>query len=806
VWSDVADSNREVPPGNAALAALAALKDLPDERKFLASQERFREIFEHAPSGIGVIGLDGRILQVNAAFCRILGYSEQELLSKTWDALIHSDDLMAAVESREQLSRDPQASPDTERRYIHNSGTVVWARVRVPRVRDAAGSALYSVVHVEDISERKRTEGALRESEDRFRIMADSCPTMLWVTDAAGGIQFINRAYRELCGVTFEQVEGRQWKSTIHPDDASLYVGIFERAVRERTPSRAEARFRRYNGEWRWVLSHAEPRFSPNGEFLGHVGLSLDITERKQAEQALQASEEKFRELAENIREVSWIMSPTTNETLYISPAYKEIWGRTCESLYKDPMSFTEAMHPDDLVEAHKWFARQIAGEPVDSEYRIRTPEGQEKWIRDRAFPIRDQAGRLIRVVGIAEEITERKRYEEELITARVAADDANQSKSRFLANMSHEIRTPMNGVLGMVQLLLETDLTAEQRHYATVAQGSGGTLLALIDDILDLSKIEARKVVFENINFNLRETIEGAALLLNVAAVAKGLFFHACVSPEIPLQLRGDPHRLLQVLNNLTSNAIKFTERGGVTLNGLLEARSQDTVTVRFTISDTGIGIGQDQIAALFQPFTQADASTTRKYGGTGLGLAICKQLVELMGGSIGVDSRAGQGSTFWFTAVLDLLSAAPKSSQVTRTGHEPDDAHPEVPHKKRAARILVAEDNAVNREVAIALLGKLGYRSHAVTNGAEAIEAVENGHYDLVLMDCEMPVLDGFDATRSIRGSIHAGIPIIALTANAMPMDRDRCMREGMTDYLAKPVDLKKLADVLERWLPAN
>ena len=797
---NVSEDDGKTPHAN---AALAAVEDSRDQRKLHESQERFRGVFEHAPFGIAVVGLDWSILEVNAAFCRMLGYSEQALLGKTWLELIHPDDVRFAFESRERLSQDPLACVDTAKRYIHGNGTVVWARVRVSLVRDDNGIPLYCVAHVEDITERNRTEEALHESEDRFRIMADSCPTMLWVTDAAGAIQFINRAYREICAVTSEQLAGYQWQLAIHPDDAAEYVGTFQRAVREHTSSRAEGRFRGADGEWRWAFSHAEPRFSPSGEFLGHVGLTLDITERKQVEQALYASEEKFRELAENIREVFWIMSPTTNETIYVSPAYEEVWGRTCESLYRNPMSFTHAMHPDDLEEAHLWFARQIAGELIDSEYRIRTPDGQEKWIRDRAFPIRDQAGQLIRVVGIAEEITERKRYQEELIQARRGAEAANQSKSRFVANMSHEIRTPMNGVLGMVQLLLETDLTAEQRRYATVAHSSGRTLLTLIDDILDLSKIEARKIVFENLNFDLRGTVQDVIDLLRVQASEKGLSIRSRLSPEIPARLRGDAHRLRQVLTNLCSNAIKFTERGGVTLSGVLESRSESAATVRFTISDTGIGIGPDQIARLFRPFTQADASTTRKYGGTGLGLAICKQLVEMMGGTIGVDSHEGHGSSFWFTAVLELAPAL----AVEERGQAADagfGARRRTTPQERTARILVAEDNPVNREVALAFLGKLGYKCSAVRNGVEAIEAVKGGDFDLVLMDCEMPVMDGFDATRRIRESIHAGIPIIALTANAMQADRDRCLREGMTDYLAKPVDLEKLEEVLDKWLP--
>jgi len=699
---------------------------------------------------------------------------------------------------REQYSREYACHSPTEQRWFIGRVSRFLSK-DLPRIL---------IEHI-NISERKRAEEALRESEERFRNLADGCPSMMWVTNAEGGTQFINRAYREFCGITLEQVEGGNWQLLIHPDDAPEYVGAFQRAVLEHTPFRDEARVRRADGEWRLLGSYATPRLSPGGEYLGHVGLSADITQRKQADEALRSSEEKFRQLAENVREVFWMMPPAANEFLYVSPAYEQVWGRTCDSVYQDPISWAESIHPDDVARAHRLFAKQIQGEPVESEYRIRTPDGQEKWIRDRAFPIRDQAGELIRIVGIAEEITDQKRREEELIHAGEAAEAANQAKSRFLANMSHEIRTPMNGVLGMLQLLVGTDLTPEQQGFAKVAQNSGRALLTLIDGILDLSKIEARKITLEKLSFNLHHTIEEVGEPLRVQAEAKGLRFYSRVSPETPPFVRGDVHRLRQVLTNLVGNAIKFTERGEVTLYTALESQGDGTATIRFAIADTGIGIRPEQVAGLFSPFVQADASTTRRYGGTGLGLAISKQLVEMMEGTIGVDSREGRGSTFWFTAVFGLATADLEQPAGQRKDERGAIRGRTAPVRKDA-RILVAEDNATNRDVILAQLQKLGYRADAVCDGAEAVTALQPGNalqgvYDLVLMDCEMPVMDGFEATSRIRASI-PGIPIVAVTADAMSGDRDRCLSKGMNDYLSKPVDLKELANVLAKWLPIS
>jgi PAS domain S-box-containing protein len=478
-----------------------------------------------------------------------------------------------------------------------------------------------------------------------------------------------------------------------------------------------------------------------------------------------------------------------------VNPAWEKVLGHSAEELTSRP--WLDFVHPDDLEATIREGKKLQAGAHVIRfRNRYRDKEGAYHWLSWMATPDIESGT----IYAVARDITEAKRIEEELEKARTQAEAATRAKSEFLANMSHEIRTPMNGIIGMTELVLDSKLTDDQREHLKTVRNSAEALLALLDDILDLSKIEARRLKIELVPFALRELLEEVLKILAFRSSPSVLQLSCDVRDDTPDFLIGDPNRLRQVLINLVGNAIKFTSRGQVVVRVRPESLEGSKALLFFSVSDTGIGIPADKQKIIFEAFTQADATTTRRYGGSGLGLTISNQLVELMGGRISVESQPQVGSTFYFTLPFDVAakrggSKRREPGKRTGLGEQP------------AMDVLVVEDNAVNQKLAGLLLKKLGHRPTIASDGRAALRILEKRSFDMILMDIQMPVMGGVEAASKIRkretnGGRH--VPVIAMTAHAMAGDRERALQSGMDDYLVKPMRLDDLRRVVRRFAP--
>jgi PAS domain S-box-containing protein len=767
-----------------------------------------------------------------------------------------------------------------------------------------------------------------QDALERYRLLAEHArDVILFVRRSDSRIIEANISAVQTYGYERSELLSLSMRELRDPDTLSSLDGALAAALRG--GSTYETRHRRKDGSIFPVEVTAQGTTIAGEPTI--LSIIRDITERKRTEH----ERDHFFDLSLDMM----CVANFDGHFVRLNPAWQATLGFSAEELCA--ASFMDFIHPDDREKTNAATSILSTGNTVISfENRYRCKDGSYRWFLWNATPSPEDG----LIYATARDVTERKAAEAALAQARDQATEASRLKSQFLANMSHEIRTPMNGVIGMTELLLATPLNDDQREYAVTVQESAAALLTLINEILDFSKLEAGKMELEQIDFSVVTVSEGVVELLAAPARQKSLAIQAFVAPDVPRSLLGDPGRLRQILVNLVGNAIKFTERGQVTLHVTRHTSQGNNVTLRFAVNDTGVGISESARARLFQPFTQADGSTTRKFGGTGLGLSISKRIVELMNGEIGVESQEQSGSTFWFTArfevsTKDSLALPTKSSLVgrralvvdddatarevfhqyivswgMRNGQAPsgsealdtllkaaasadpydlvmidfkmphmdgfalarairsepalsrtklilitafdarergqeamragfegyltkpvkqsqlfdlitsvleDGAHANPPSDakrsektattpmvpKTISKVLIVEDNAINRRVALRQLKRLGIEAEVATNGREAVEAVARKSYQLVFMDCQMPEMDGFEATRAIRQAQRrngAHIIIVAMTANALEGDRDMCIARGMDDYLSKPVQLDRLREILARWLP--
>jgi two-component system, sensor histidine kinase and response regulator len=774
----------------------------------------------------------------------------------------------------------------------------------------------------------------------RVAAILETTTDYVGTSDAAGTFLSLNRAGRAMLGIAPDEDISQTTVLSIYPArlHGELMRDQIPRAMRDGSWT-GETHFLHRDGHEIPISLVGMVHRSRTGEVDFLSAVARDISVQVQALDAIRESEERFRQLAENVPEVFFIASADMSRVHYVSPAYETIWGQKVAELYDDPRAFLRPVHPDDLSRLLHAIGQVQMGEIATLEIRLIMPDGSIRWVLDRIVPVRDEQGGVYRIVGVARDFTEQIAARQAERRSREEAELATAAKTTFLANMSHEIRTPMSGILGMVELLRDTDLTLDQQRSLDVINSSGEALLTVLNDVLDLSKIEADQLSLESISFDLPNVVDATVRMLAAGAFERGLELVCDVQSDVPRHVRGDPARLRQVLTNLLGNAIKFTHRGEIVLSVQLARRTEEAAALEFTVRDTGIGIPPEKIDSVFEPFHQADASTTREYGGTGLGLSISKRLVRMMGGRISVTSEFKRGSTFRFelvfpiepsapavelgrrhaglngvrTLVVDdnptnrhllqqmlsqagaVLSEASDASQalealrqgrregnpyrllvsdvqmpggdgfelarvvrgdaeladirimlLTSAGlrgdgsrchelgvaaylHKPVSrvdlleaamavmnesrqaagsspllvTRHSIEDTRRTLRVLVAEDNPVNQQVAASMLRKRGHHVDIANNGREAVAAVRCGAYDAVLMDIQMPELDGFGATREIRRLLEGrALPIIALTANVMTGERERCLAEGMDDYLGKPFKAHELFAAVEGW----
>jgi PAS domain S-box-containing protein len=753
----------------------------------------------------------GAFVYASPASLRLLGFAPEELVGRTVYDLFHPEDLMSTHENfLAQLTSDQQFVV----RMQHKERGYRWMEVFVRPLAGPAAALGKVLLASRDVTDTHHLEeqlmernwqlqqtGAERERtwahlENAFSVLASTLEATkdgILVVDRDGRVTRFNQSFAQMWQVpdellaTHEELRLRDFMGSLIPDAAAFSTRID--AVDGKPHAESLERIELKDGR---VFERASKPQRLGDDIVGRVWSFRDVTVEMRAEAALRESLESFRALAEDAP-VGIFHTTPKGVVDYANAQWMAIAGVD----FHDDAAIRKAVHPDDFASLSRaWRACLASQTPLVADLRYVHANGDVRYCSSRATPVRNAEGELMGFVGTLADVTESKKVERALRAAKDAAEQAAQAKTDFLANTSHEIRTPMNAVVGVAQLLLDSPLDAKQRELVDTILAGGEHLIAIINDILDFSKIESGKLQLEPIPVALQSAFQECHLLMHARAVEKGLAFHCDIDPTLPAAVLVDPGRLRQVLLNLVSNAIKFTEHGLVHVEVMRGQRQDGRTSLEVAVHDTGIGIPADRMGRLWKPFSQADTSTTRTHGGTGLGLVITERLVRLMGGEVAAESEEGKGSTFRFSIPIEPVALPQPAAKPAATATAPaaDGRHP--------LRVLVVEDNATNQKVAVRMLERLGVEPKLAGNGFEAVAAVHKQPYDVILMDIQMPGMDGVQATRRIHAEMGDHAPrIVAMTAHAMPGDRERYMAEGMDDYISKPVHLETLAAVLAK-----